>query len=421
MATADNSHLRRLGSQFGEYVSKQKGNVPSPAALQGVIADLAAGESELIAPLRDLVSKQSFTALLPYARSNGGLIQRDALIQEISRVYHPDVLVRVEEVLNGFLDASGGIATSLMQDQVSVEIENEGSQVQEKSNKSLIGTKSSNFPAYSNGASNLENHLQRLRAGPSDRKLLTVVVAIFGVTAIAAAGVYLSMNPGVSCSEIADKLEPLASDEPEFKKLVSENKESCSDDARFLVQQAYMLNDQNDHSQALQLINKSLKIQPDNALAYRAKGDAYFGLKDYDNMLSASSRSLELNPKDTWAALDKGIALSWLGRPNEAVSSYTEAIKLDPSNAAAYRVRGRQRMELKEYSSSLADLNKAIQLDGSNEYAYQSRAFTKTWLDDFEGACTDIKKAKQLGLKEVQVEGKMSPIDTVIKELCAAQ
>ena len=341
VATADNSHLRRLGSQFGEYVSKQKGNIPSPAALQGVIADLAAGESELIAPLRDLVSKQSFAALLPYARSNGGRIQRDALIQEISRVYHPDVLVRVEEVLNGFLDASGGIATSLMQDQVSVEIENEGSQVQEKSNNSLIGTKSSNLPTYSNGASNLENHLQRLRAGPSDRKLLSVVVAIFGVTAIAAAGLYLSMNPGVSCSAIADKLEPFASNVPEFKKLVSENKETCSDDARFLVQQAYMLNSQNDHSQALQLINKSLKILPDNALAYRVKGSAYYGLKDYNNMLSAYSRSLELNPKDTWAAYGKGNALSWLGRRNEAVSSYTEAIKLDPSNADAYRERGR--------------------------------------------------------------------------------
>lgn len=418
MATADNSHLSRLGSQFGEYVSKQKGNVPSPAALQGVIADLAAGESELIAPLRDLVSKQSFTALLPYARSNGGLIQRDALIQEISRVYHPDVLVRVEEVLNGFLDASGGIATSLMQDQSSVQpekavITNEVSpldrMISEKAKHVTSGQQTHPVVDKSRTASS------------SDRTHPIVAVAIFGVTAIAAAGVYLSMNPGVSCSEIADKLEPLASDEPEFKKLVSENKESCSDDARFLVQQAHMLNDQNDHSQALQLINKSLKILPDNALAYRVKGDAYYGLEDYNNMLSASSRSLELNPKDTWVAYDKGVALSWLGRNNEAVSSYTVAIKLDPSNALFYRERGGERRGLKEFNSSLADLNKAIQLDGSDEYAYQSRAFTKTWLDDFAGACTDIKKAKQLGLKEVQVEGKMSPIDTQIKEICAAQ
>ncbi|MCP9926175.1 tetratricopeptide repeat protein [Synechococcus lacustris C3-12m-Tous] len=418
MATADNSHLRRLGSQFGEYVSRQKGNVPSPAALQGVIADLAAGESELIAPLRDLVSKQSFTALLPYARSNGGLIQRDALIQEISRVYHPDVLVRVEEVLNGFLDASGGIATSLMQDQSSVQpekavITNEVSpldrMISEKAKHVTSGQQTHPVVDKSRTASS------------SDRTHPIVAVAIFGVTAIAAAGVYLSMNPGVSCPEIADKLEPLASDEPEFKKLVSENKEACSDDARFLVLQGYMLNDQNDHSQALQLINKSLKIQPDNAVAYKVRGNAYFGLKDYNNSLSAFSRSLQLDPKDTWAAYGKGNALSWLDRVSEAASFYTEAIKLDPSNAAAYRERGNERMRLKEYNNSIADLNKSIQLDGSNETSYQLRAFTKTWLDDFAGACTDIKKAKQLGLKEVQVEGKMSPIDTQIKEICAAQ
>ena len=115
MDPAGNSHLRSLGSQLGEYVARQSGNALSPAALQGVIADLAAGESELIAPLHDLVSKQSFAALLPYARSNGGLIQRDALIQEISRVYHPDVLIYIEEILNGFLDSNGGIAFSMSQ------------------------------------------------------------------------------------------------------------------------------------------------------------------------------------------------------------------------------------------------------------------------------------------------------------------
>ncbi|WP_255020276.1 hypothetical protein [Cyanobium sp. WKJ7-Wakatipu] len=76
---------------------------------------MTAGQSDLQAPLRDLVSRQSFAALLPHAGSNGGLIQRDALIQEISRVYHPDVLIFIEEVLNGFLDSKGGIAVSLSQ------------------------------------------------------------------------------------------------------------------------------------------------------------------------------------------------------------------------------------------------------------------------------------------------------------------
>ncbi len=109
MTTPDITLLRSLGRQLGEFVLQRQGaSRPTPVALQGVVADLAAGTPDLQAPLRDLVSRQSFGALLPHARSGGGLIQRDALIQEISRVYHPEVLVEMEEVLNGFLDASGG-------------------------------------------------------------------------------------------------------------------------------------------------------------------------------------------------------------------------------------------------------------------------------------------------------------------------
>jgi hypothetical protein len=78
-----------------------------------VVDDLAAGMPDLQAPLRDLVTRQSFGTLLPHARSGGGSIQRDALIQEISRIYHPALLVEVQEVLNGFLDTNGGIVSGL--------------------------------------------------------------------------------------------------------------------------------------------------------------------------------------------------------------------------------------------------------------------------------------------------------------------
>lgn len=115
MPASSTEQLRLIGSQLGEYVRGQSGNPPSPGALQGVIADLTASLPDLQAPLRDLVGRQAFTALLPYALSPGGSIQRDALIQEISRVYNAKVLVEAEEVLNGFLDASGGIAISLSQ------------------------------------------------------------------------------------------------------------------------------------------------------------------------------------------------------------------------------------------------------------------------------------------------------------------
>jgi hypothetical protein len=105
---------QQIGKALASHLNETSG-APSVAALQGMIADLAADQTDLVAPLKDLVSRQSFRALIPNALSGGGAIQRDALVKEISRVYHPAVLIAIEEVLNGFLESSGGIASQLSQ------------------------------------------------------------------------------------------------------------------------------------------------------------------------------------------------------------------------------------------------------------------------------------------------------------------
>jgi len=112
MATYGENHLKTLGKHLGEYSLSCTGKDLAPTRLQGVIADLTADIPDLQAPLRDLASRRSFTALLPYARSGKGSIQRDALIQEIKAIYHPIILAQTEEVLNGFLDISNDIIDS---------------------------------------------------------------------------------------------------------------------------------------------------------------------------------------------------------------------------------------------------------------------------------------------------------------------
>ena len=102
--------LRALGSELADFIKATSGDQITTPSLQAVIADLAVDHSDLVAPLKDLVSRQTFRSLIPMATSGGGAIQRDALIQEISRVYHPAVLIAIEDVLNGFLEASGGVA-----------------------------------------------------------------------------------------------------------------------------------------------------------------------------------------------------------------------------------------------------------------------------------------------------------------------
>jgi hypothetical protein len=108
-------NLRALGSELAAFIVARSDEQLTTASLQAVIGDLAVDHPDLVAPLKDLVSRQSFRSVIPHASSRGGAIQRDALIQEISRIYHPAILTAIENVLNGFLETSGGVTSQLSQ------------------------------------------------------------------------------------------------------------------------------------------------------------------------------------------------------------------------------------------------------------------------------------------------------------------
>lgn len=126
--------MRCLGSSLAEFVKSRPVDQLTTASLQAVISDLAVDHVNLIAPLKDLVSRKSFQSLIPSASSGGCGIQRDTLIQEISRVYHPAILKSIEDVLNGFLESSGGVALQLSQ---SIFLQNQSSST-EASNNTVI-------------------------------------------------------------------------------------------------------------------------------------------------------------------------------------------------------------------------------------------------------------------------------------------
>ena len=110
MAMQGNPQLIGLGRQIGEYVQRQSGHRCNIQSLQGVVADLASDMPDLKAPLRDLVARQSFPSLFPHVLSGNGVLQRDALIQEVSNIYSPELLSQIEQVLNGLLGMSSDVA-----------------------------------------------------------------------------------------------------------------------------------------------------------------------------------------------------------------------------------------------------------------------------------------------------------------------
>ena len=94
---------RQIGQALASHINQSSG-VPTGAALQGMIADLAADHPELLLPMRDLVSRPAFQLLIAKANSGGGMLQRDALINEVRPLFSAPVLEALSQLLNGFLN-----------------------------------------------------------------------------------------------------------------------------------------------------------------------------------------------------------------------------------------------------------------------------------------------------------------------------
>lgn len=70
--------------------------------------------------------------------------------------------------------------------------------------------------------------------------------------------------------------------------------------------------------------------------AYKNLGNAYNGLKRYDEAATALKKSSEIEPKNASAHFNLGLTLYNAGRYSEAIESYKEVVKLRPNLAQAY-------------------------------------------------------------------------------------
>jgi len=101
--TSRSETYRSIGIRLAEYVLAQGGQLPPAAVIQGVVADLAADQHELLLPLKHLIGLPGFPAVAHKAASGLGNLERDALIQSLGDLFSPRIVGVLDEVLTGFL------------------------------------------------------------------------------------------------------------------------------------------------------------------------------------------------------------------------------------------------------------------------------------------------------------------------------
>jgi S-layer protein (TIGR01567 family) len=120
---------------------------------------------------------------------------------------------------------------------------------------------------------------------------------------------------------------------------------------------------------ALDCYNKSLELDPKNALAWNDQGNAFYSINKYDESIKAYDKSLELNA-DAVVWSNKGSALQAQGKYNDSIEAYDRSIKLNPIYSLAWLNKGINLYYLGKYNDSIKALDRAIEIDPESAYWY---------------------------------------------------
>ena len=186
MTPEQRSKCRAIGGRLAVFVRQQTNQDPTASNLQAVAADLAAGDADLVLPLKDLVTRPAFRSLTSKAGSGGGSLERHALLLSMQTRYAPQVLDALGEVLSGFLDLPKGS-----------DVPSTAPETSDAERHGPHAAATSHDPRQHEGqTSTPEPHAERQVNSASPRTRLPVLTALATATAVCTAfGAVLVSNP----------------------------------------------------------------------------------------------------------------------------------------------------------------------------------------------------------------------------------
>jgi tetratricopeptide (TPR) repeat protein len=150
-------------------------------------------------------------------------------------------------------------------------------------------------------------------------------------------------------------------------------------------------------NEAIQAFDKSIELDPQNAAAWCNKGIALrdnasywqnklfdqYSVDDlpssinqshidgmYDEAIEAFNRSLEIDPKNAIAWLELSNALAGQGKPDEAEKAYNESLKIEPRPARVWIKVGGRFASQSQNEEAVKAFDKAIDLDSLSMAAW---------------------------------------------------
>ncbi len=157
-----------------------------------------------------------------------------------------------------------------------------------------------------------------------------------------------------------------------------------------------------DHMAAIDLVNKALRKDPNQAMAYYLKGFVYMELGDTNLAISSFRTAVEQDPQDYRSFMQLGLLSARRNDPL-ALDYFNSAIALRPHSVEALYGKAMFLQETGKDSAALETYARIMAVDSTNALAPYNSGFVRMeYLRDLEGAKRDFSKAIALNTNYFQ-------------------
>ncbi|MCX5667156.1 MAG: tetratricopeptide repeat protein [Candidatus Omnitrophica bacterium] len=119
--------------------------------------------------------------------------------------------------------------------------------------------------------------------------------------------------------------------------------------------------------------------------------------KKYDDVIAGINKEIKKNPNDPVAYFYKGNYCDDFKIYDQAVENYTKAIKLGSASPSVYFNRGCANLSLGNFDQAISDFNKTLEIDKDAKDVYYPRGRAYYYNGDYAKAIADLRKAESFG------------------------
>ena len=167
------------------------------------------------------------------------------------------------------------------------------------------------------------------------------------------------------------------------------------------------------YEEAIKYYDKAIKLNPKYAEAYNEKGNALLILGKVDEAIKCFTKATEINEKYITAWKGKEAALLMQNKQAEAIRCCDAILEIDPENGEVWVTKGFVLSDIHRFDEALKCFDKAIEINPDSIDALSKKGGVLLALGRFD----DEKKCRQR-IEEIKKEVRMKKMKRIMKKIC---